>query len=101
MNALRKSVLVAGAALAMTATAAVSATPASAASTVAGCTTTLRVNAAGASEASVVCTQGSGTYRAAVFIGVSSLSSDFALRTGPTVQVGQASTFVYAIGNVG
>ena len=56
MNALRKSVLVAGAALAMTATAAVSATPAEAASTVGGCTTTLRVNAAGASEASVLCT---------------------------------------------
>jgi hypothetical protein len=34
-------------------------------------------------------------------IGVTSLSSDFALRTGPIVQVGQASTFAYAIGNIG
>jgi hypothetical protein len=48
---------------------AASATPASAASTVGGCTTTLRVNAAGASEASVLCTQGSGTYRAVVLSG--------------------------------
>jgi hypothetical protein len=101
MKSLRKSVLVAGAALAMTATAAGTTSPAEAASTVGGCTTTVRVNAAGASEASVLCTEGSGTYRAVVFIGVTSLSGDFSLRTGPIVQVGQPSTFVYAIGNIG
>jgi hypothetical protein len=101
MNKLRRSVLVGAVALTAAATAAVAATPASAASTVAGCTTTLRVNAAGASEASVLCTQGSGTYRALAFVGFSSLSADFAPRTGPVVQVGQASTVVYAGGNIG
>ena len=39
--------------------------------------------------------------RRRVYIGVTSLSSDFALRTGPIVQVGQASTFADAIGNIG
>ena len=103
MSRLRKSVLVGAVALAGTASAAVTATPASAASTVGGCTTTLRVNAAGASEASVLCTQGSGTYRAIVVLPTFSLSSPslFVPRTGPVVQVGQASTFTYAIGNNG
>jgi hypothetical protein len=101
MKALRKSVLAAGAALALSGTAAtLTASPASATSTVSGCTTTVRVNAAGASEASVLCTEGSGTYRAVAFLGVTSLSGDFSLRTGPIVQVGQASTFSYAIGNI-
>ena len=39
---------------------------------------------------------------AAVVFGTFSLSSpsSFVPRTGPIVQVGQASTFVYAIGNI-
>ena len=104
MNKLRRSVLVGAVALAGAGTAmAATATPASAASTVGGCTTTLRVNAAGASEASVLCTQGSGTYQAAAVLGTFSLSSPsaFVPRTGPIVQVGQTSTVVYAIGNIG
>jgi hypothetical protein len=103
MSKLRKSFLVGAIALAGAATATVTPTSASAASTVSGCTTTLRVNAAGASEASVLCTQGSGTYRAIVVLGTLSLSSPsaFVPRTGPIVQVGQPSTFVYAIGNNG
>jgi hypothetical protein len=103
MNRLRQTLLAGAFALAGTATAAVTATPASAASTVGGCTTTLRVNTAGASEATVLCTQGSGTYRAAVIFGTFSLSSPalFVPRTGPIVQVGQPSTVVYAIGNIG
>jgi hypothetical protein len=104
MNKLRRSVLAGALALAGAGTAvAATATPASAASTVGGCTTTLRVNAAGASEASVLCTQGSGTYRAIVVLGTFSLSSPsaFVPRTGPIVQVGQPSTFAYAIGNIG
>jgi hypothetical protein len=102
MNKLRKSALAGAIALAAGTAVAASATPASAASTVGGCTSTLRVNAAGQSEASVLCTQGSGTYRAAVVFGTFSLSSPsaFVPRTGPIVQVGQASTFVYAIGNI-
>jgi hypothetical protein len=90
-------------ALAGAASGTVTGTPASAASTVGGCTTTLRVNAAGSSEASVLCTQGSGTYRALVVLPTFSLSSPsaFAPRTGPIVQVGQPSTFAYAIGNIG
>ena len=50
----------------------------------------------------MLCTQGSGTYRAAVVLGTFSLSSPsaFVPRTGPIVQVGQTSTFVYAIGNI-
>jgi hypothetical protein len=108
MKSLRKSVRVGTAALALAATAtplalAATATPAAATSTVGGCTTTLRVNAAGASEASVLCTQGSGTYRAIVVLGTISLSSPsaFVPRTGPIVQVGQTSTVVYGIGNIG
>jgi hypothetical protein len=103
MNNLRKTVLVGAIALAGAGTAvAATATPASAASSVSGCTATLRVNAAGQSEASVLCTQGSGTYRAAVVFPTFSLSSPSAFipRTGPIVQVGQTSTFVYAIGNI-
>ncbi|WP_162942386.1 hypothetical protein [Desertimonas flava] len=103
MRQLRRSVLVGAVALGAAATASVAASPASAASTVGGCTTTLRVNAAGASEASVLCTQGSGTYRAIVVLPTFSLSSPsaFVPRTGPIVQVGQASTFAYAGGNIG
>jgi hypothetical protein len=102
MKKLRKSILVGAIALAGAGTMAASATPASAASTVGGCTTTLRVNAAGASEASVLCTQGSGTYRAIVVLPTFSLSSPsaFVPRTGPIVQVGQTSTVVYGGGNI-
>jgi hypothetical protein len=107
MKSLRKSVRVGAAALALAAGAtplavAATAAPAAAASTVSGCTSMLRVNAAGQSEASVRCTQGSGTYRAAVVLPTFSLSSPFAFvpRTGPIVQVGQTSTFVYGIGNI-
>ena len=102
MNKLRKTALAGAIALAGAGAVAAIATPASAASTVGGCTSTLSVNAAGQSEARVLCTQGSGTYRAAVVFGTFSLSSPsaFVPRTGPIVQVGQASTFVYAIGNI-
>lgn len=103
MSRLRRSVLAGAIALAGAGTAvAATATPASAASTVGGCTSALSVNAAGQSEARVLCTQGSGTYRAAVVFGTFSLSSpsSFVPRTGPIVEVGQASTFVYAIGNI-
>lgn len=101
MNKLRRTVLAGAVALAGAGTAvAATATPVSAASTVGGCTTTLSVNARGGSDISVLCTQGSGTYRAAVFFGVTSLSANFDLRTGPIVQVGQPSTFQYAIGNI-
>ena len=103
MNKLRKTVLAGAIALAGAGAAvATTATPASATSTVGGCTSTLSVNAAGQSVASVLCTQGSGAYRAAVVFPTFSLSSPsaFVPRTGPIVQVGQASTFVYAIGNI-
>jgi hypothetical protein len=103
MKRVRRTVLagavaVAGAGAAVVATA----TPASAASTVGGCSTTLRVTETGASEASVLCTQGSGTYRAIVVLPTFSLSSPsaFVPRLGPIVQVGQRSTFIYGIGNV-
>jgi hypothetical protein len=100
MKALRKSVLVAGAALALSGTAlAVTATPATAASTVGGCTTSVRINQAGFNEATALCTQGSGTYRVAAFFPIFSLSNIPLPRTGPVVQVGQPSTVVYGNGS--
>ena len=99
MKRLRKSVLVAGAALAMTATAAVSATPADAASTVGSCRTSVRINPAGFNEATALCTQGSGTYRVAAFFPIFSLSNIPLPRTGPIVQVGQPSTVTYGNGS--
>jgi hypothetical protein len=100
MRALRKSVLVAGAALALSGTAAaVTATPATAASTVGGCTTSVRINAAGFNEATALCTQGSGTYRVAAYFPIFSLSNIPLPRTGPIVQVGQPSTVTYGNGS--
>ena len=99
MKTLRKSVLVGAAGLAMAATAVVTATPAQAASTAGGCTTSIRINAARFNEATSLCTQGSGTYQVAVQFPVFSLSSSFAPSTGPIVQVGQPSTIVYGLGN--
>ena len=90
MNKLRRSVLVGAVALAGAGTAvATTATPASAASTVGGCTTTLRVNAAGASEASVLCTQGSGTYRALAFSGHLAVVSTSSRGPGPSSRWGR------------
>jgi hypothetical protein len=104
MKNLRRSIRVGAAALAMAAVATpvamtATASPAMAASTVSGCTTTVRINAAGFNEATSLCTQGSGTYRAAVFFPIFSLSFIGPPLTGPTVQVGQPSTVVYGNGN--
>jgi hypothetical protein len=100
MRKLRKAALVAGASLAMAAgTAAVTATPAMAASTVGGCTTTVRVNEAGFNEASSLCTQGSGSYRALVVLPTFSLGN-FPTFYGPVVQVGQVSRVQFG-GNTG
>jgi hypothetical protein len=104
MNKLRRSVRVGAAALALAAGAtpvamAASATPAAAASTVSGCTTSFRINAAGFNEATALCTQGSGTYRVAVFFPIFSLSSIAPPLTGPIVQVGQPSTVTYGNGS--
>ena len=60
-----------------------------------GCTTTARINAAGFNEASVLCTQGSGTYRAVVLLPPFSLSAFPPPIDGPIVQVGQTSKAIH------
>jgi hypothetical protein len=83
----------------MTATAALAATPAQAASTVSGCTVTQGLNAAGFNQVTSLCTQGSGTYRTVVFFGVTSLSNPFNVYYGNVAQVGQPSTYTYGPGD--